>query len=85
MPADLVQYVAGVEQARCLGILQRHMLWLYPDAAAYGEKDKALIVGCLDEIEKSIGRGPAADVPSREVHLAMVASLKRTFARECTR
>ena len=84
MPADLVQNLAGDEKARCLGILQRHMLWQYRDDAPYGPKDKALIVGCLDEIETSIGQGPAADVPSREAHLAMVASLKRRFARDFT-
>ena len=84
MPADLVQYLAGDEKARCLGILQRHMLWQYRDDAPYAPKDKALIVGCLDDIETSIGQGPAADVPSREAHLAMVASLKREFARDFT-
>ena len=84
MPADLVQYLAGDEKARCLGILHRHMLWQYRDDAPYAPKDKALIVGCLDDIETSIGQGPAADVPSREAHLAMVASLKREFARDFT-
>ena len=61
------------------------MLWQYRDDAPYGPKDKALIVGCLDDIETRIGQGPAADVPSREAHLAMVASLKREFARDFTR
>jgi hypothetical protein len=82
MPADLVQYLAGDEKARCLGILQRHMLFQYRDDAPYGPKDKALIVGCLDGIETSIGQGPASGAPSREAHLAMVASLKREFARD---
>ena len=84
MPADLVQHLAGGEKARCLGILDRHMRYQYRDDAPYGPKDKALIVGCLDEIETDIGRAPAAEVPSRETQLAMIASLKRSFARDFT-
>ena len=84
MPAELVQHVSGGEQARCLGILQRHTLWQYRDDAPYGPKDKALILGCLDEIETSIGSRPASDAPSGQAHLAMVASLKRTLARDFT-
>lgn len=81
MPADLVQYLGGDDKARCLGILQRHVLWQYRDDAPYGPEDKALIVGCLSDIETNIGQTPAG-VPSRVAHLAMVASLKRQFARD---
>jgi erythromycin esterase-like protein len=84
MAADLVQYLAGDEKPRCLGILQRHLLWQYRGDAPYGPKDKALIVGCLDEIERTIGQERAAGLPSREVHLAMVASVRRSFARDFT-
>jgi erythromycin esterase-like protein len=84
MPAALVQYLAGDEKARCLGILQRHTLWQYRADAPYGPKDKALIVGCLDDIGTRIGQRPAAGVPLRVAHLAMVASLKRLFARDFT-
>lgn len=84
MPADLAQHLPGHEQARCLGLLQRHLLYQYREDAPYGPKDRDLIVSCLDEIETAIGRAPAADNPSREAHLAMVASLKRSFARDFT-
>ena len=83
MPAELVQHLAGGGQARCLGILQRHMLWQYRDDAPYGPADKALIVSCLDEIEKRIA-ATATDASVRAAHLAMVASLKRQFARDFT-
>lgn len=82
MPADLTQHLAGQEQSRCLGILQRHMLWQYRDDAPYSPKDKGLILECLDEIGASIGSAAAA--PSRDARLAMVASLKRQFARDFT-
>lgn len=84
MAADLVQYLADAEKARCLGILQRHMLWQYRDDAPYGAEDKARIVGCLDEIETIIRHVPAADVRTREIHGAMIASVKRSFARDFT-
>jgi len=80
MPADLAEFLHGDEKARCLAILKRHTLWQYSSDAPYGPKDKALILGCLDEIESGVAaaRGGAG----RDYVLAMIENLKRTFARE---
>ena len=54
MPADLAVLLDGDDRPRCLAILQKHMLWQYTNEAPYGPKDKALILGCLDKIERSL-------------------------------
>ncbi|MGC1089381.1 MAG: hypothetical protein WA894_13140, partial [Candidatus Acidiferrum sp.] len=56
MSSDLVQSLRGDERLRCLAILQKHLLWQYTDDAPYGPSDKTKIVGCLDEIEGSLGQ-----------------------------
>jgi len=70
MPADLTASLAGEEKSRCLAILQRHMLWQYGSDSPYGPKDKALILGCLDRVDRSEYAG------------AMVDNMKRRLARD---
>jgi len=76
MASDLVEYLEGDEKARCLATLQRHALWQYTNDSPYGPKDKALILGCLDSIEKR----PSSAAPLREYYTEMVESLKRRLA-----
>ena len=79
MPADLAALLDGDDRARCLAILQKHTLWQYTNDAPYGPKDKALILGCLDQIESSLS------APGKSGHVyerAMVENLKRYFARD---
>jgi erythromycin esterase-like protein len=80
MPADLAEFLQGDEKARCLAILQRHTLWQYGSDAPYGPKDKALILGCLDQIESGVS-APSAGA-GRDYVMAMIENLKRTFARD---
>jgi erythromycin esterase-like protein len=80
MPADLVEYLEGDDKARCLAILQRHLLWQYTNEAPYSPKDKALILGCVDKIESNLAR--PRESPAREYDLAMLESLKRRFAQD---
>jgi erythromycin esterase-like protein len=82
MPSDLVEYLRGDEKARCLAILQKHTLWQYTADAAYGPGDKALILGCLDGIETRVSHAHANEAHWREYDIAMIESLKRSFARD---
>ncbi len=82
MPADLVHYLQGGAKANCLSILQRHFRWEYTGDAPYSFKDKTLILGCLDTIESGIAKAGPGDERFREYDLAMVGSLKRSFARD---
>jgi CxxC motif-containing protein (DUF1111 family)/erythromycin esterase-like protein len=80
MPADLVEHLQGEEKARCLGILQKHLLWQYAADAPYSPKDKALILGCVDEIGTNISKASAAGFG--EYDRAMIDNLKRTIGRD---
>lgn len=80
MPADLVQYLGADDRSRCLGVLQKHMLWQYTSDVPYGAKDQAAILGCLDAIEAKLVAKSSAGV--RALHRAMVANLKRTIRRD---
>jgi erythromycin esterase-like protein len=80
MASDLAEYLRGDEKARCLAILQRHALWQYTDDSPYGPKDKALILGCLDNIETGLTKAPSSAAPFREYYREMVESLKRLLA-----
>jgi erythromycin esterase-like protein len=82
MPSDLVQYLQGDAKTQCLAILEKHTLWQYDAQSPYAPKDKALILGCLDSVEAAISKTPSGDAPFREFDLAMVVSLKRSFARD---
>lgn|SRR5579859_228532 len=82
MPSDLVQYLQGDERSRCLATLQKHMLWQYTDDAPYGPPDEAKIVGCLDRIEARLPGEQKGKAPWAEEDRAMIASLKRYFARD---
>jgi erythromycin esterase-like protein len=82
MPSDLVEYLQGDAKTQCLSILQRHMSWQYSNDAPYSSRDKALIVGCLDRIETNIPKTPSRDASFREHDIAMIESLKRSFARD---
>jgi erythromycin esterase-like protein len=56
------------------------MLWQYTDMAPYGPNDKALILGCLDTINRMLaasGNGEA-----KEYDRAMIQNLRRTLARD---
>jgi erythromycin esterase-like protein len=79
MPSDLAALLAGDDRAQCLAILQKHMLWQYTNEAPYGPKDKALILGCLDKIERSLS---SAGNAGHAYERAMVENLKRCFARD---
>lgn len=79
MASDLVASLQGDEQARCLGILQRHLSYQYTDAAPYSAKDKALILGCLDATERALGAG---DSTANESERAMAQNLRRLLARD---
>jgi len=81
MSSDLVQYLEGDERSRCLAVLNKHMLWQYTDDNPYSPSDKAKIVGCLDEIESRISQPGESKRPWAEEDKAMIASLKRNFAR----
>jgi erythromycin esterase-like protein len=84
MPSDLVEYLQGDDKVRCLAILQKHTLWQYTSDAPYGPRDKALILGCLGEIEARLSpsRKSAAALAQEEPDLAMIENLKRYFVRD---
>ena len=82
MPSDLVEYLQGDAKTQCLAILQKHTLWQYDAKSPYGPKDKAAILGCLNSVEVAISRTQSSDVPFRDYDIAMVESLKRSFARD---
>ena len=84
MPAYLVRHLSEEEQARCLGVLRKHMLWQYTADAPYGPSDKANIVGCLNEIAAQLASPPQRSEPHAAEDKAMVASLERNFARNFT-
>lgn len=79
MPAALAAYLPRGQKARCLGILQKQMLWQYTSDAPYGPQDKARILACLDSIGAQLGETSA---PGRTDALAMIGSLKRRFDRD---
>jgi len=82
MPSDLVEYLQGDEKTRCLATLQRHTLWQYTEDSPYSPRDKARILGCLDSIETSVAQAPSSTAPFRDYDVAMIDSLKRSFARD---
>jgi erythromycin esterase-like protein len=80
MPEELADHLTGADQAACLAILQRHMLWQYTAEAPFGPADKARILGCVDEIDSSLSHAGERSAP--EYDRAMLDNLRRTFARE---
>jgi erythromycin esterase-like protein len=82
MSSDLVEYLHGDSKAQCLAILRKHTLWQYDTKSPYSPKDKALIVGCLDSVQTAVSKAQSGAAPFREYDLAMVESLKRSFARD---
>lgn len=80
MPADLVTYLGGEDRARCLAVLQRHMLWQYANDSPYSAKDKALILACLNRVEARLP--PASAAGDAVYRRAMIENLKRTLARD---
>jgi CubicO group peptidase (beta-lactamase class C family)/erythromycin esterase-like protein len=80
MAFDLVESLRADDRQRCLGILQRHMLWQYGAAAPYGPKDKALILGCLDAMDRTLAA--SGDSVANEYELAMIQNLRRNLARD---
>lgn len=77
MPADLVQYLRGDVKQDCLHTLERHTLWQYTSDSPYSPKDKALILGCLDQIQAAASTARSADTT---YDLAMLRSLRRILA-----
>jgi erythromycin esterase-like protein len=80
MPVDLADHLQGADKMRCLGILQRHTLWQYSSEAPYSPQDKALILGCLDEIEPKLA--VSGDSANGEYESMMIQNLRRRFARD---
>ena len=80
MPADLVRYLGGDDRARCLGVLQKHMLWQYTSETPYNANAQAAILGCLGQIEAKVSS--AARTVDGEDDLAMIRNLKRTITRD---
>lgn len=80
MPADLAEYLGEADKARCRAVLEKHMLWQYSDETPYGPKDKALILGCLDQIGAALSRGRHR--PGREYDVAMIENLHELIARD---
>ena len=83
MASDLVQYLKGDEKERCLGVLQRHLLWQYTESAPYAPSDKEKISGCLNEIQTQLS-STKEKVSSIEESRAMVDSFQRELARNFT-
>lgn len=77
MPAELVRYLRGDAKQDCLHTLERHTLWQYTSDSPYSPKDKALILGCLDQIGAAASASRSADTT---YDLAMLRSLRRRFA-----
>lgn len=79
MASDLVQYLEGDTKARCLSALQRHTLWQYSSDSPYSPKDKARLIGCLDQIEAAASKVHTYNA-GRDCEMA--ASLKRLLSRD---
>ena len=77
MPADLVHYLQGDVKQGCLHTLERHTLWQYTNDSPYSPKDKALILGCVDQIEAAASTSRSADTT---YDLAMLRSLRHSLA-----
>lgn len=77
MPADLVHNLQGDKKRDCLHTLERHTLWQYTSDSPYSPKDKALILGCLDQIEAAASTSRSGDTT---YDLAMVRSLRHSLA-----
>jgi erythromycin esterase-like protein len=77
MPADLVQYLQGDARQNCLRVLERHTLYQYSSDSPYSLKDKALILGCLDQIEAAASTARSADTT---YDLGMLRSLRNSVA-----
>ena len=77
MPADLVHYLQGDARQDCLHTLERHTLWQYTSDSPYSPRDKALILGCLDQIEAAASTSRLADTTYDR---AMLRSLRHSLA-----
>lgn len=80
MVSDLVASLPDDDRARCVGILQRHLMYQYDNAAPYSPKDKSLILGCLDVVGRAFTT--PRDSAAHEYELAMIHSLRRNLARD---
>ncbi len=79
MSSDLVQSLPNEEKARCLAVLQRHLVWQYTKEAPYGPPDKEKIVGCLNEIRIQFSSAKE-NTPFNEEARAMTVQLCRGAA-----
>lgn len=84
MSSDLVRPLQGDERSRCLGVLEKHLLWQYAKEAPYGPSDKAKIIGCLEEAEDRLSQPEERNKSWAEDDRAMIGSLKRNLARDFT-
>jgi erythromycin esterase-like protein len=79
MPSALASSLPGDERARCLAILEKHMLWQYTSDTPYGPQDKARILDCLDSVKAQLSETSS---PARADDLAIIDSLERQFDRD---
>ena len=79
MPSVLATLLPGDGKARCLAILEKHMLWQYTSNAPYGPQDKARILDCLGSMKAQLRETTS---PARADDLAIIDSLERQFDRD---
>lgn len=79
MLTDLAEYLQGDDKPQCLAIFQRHTLWQYTAEAPYSQKDRALILACLDKMEP--GLALAKNRAVRDYGASMIENLRRSLAR----
>lgn len=80
MLTDLAEFSPGDDKVQCLAVFQRHALWQYTAEAPYGQKDRALILGCLDKVEAGLAR--AKNIAVRDYDAEMIENLRRSLARD---
>ena len=79
MAGDLAQYVQGDSKGLCRAALQRHTQWQYSSASPYSRRDKARLIGCLDQMQSAAAKVHSDDA-ARDFEMA--ASLKRLLSRD---
>lgn len=80
MAGELAGHLRGDRRAACEASLARHLRWEYDERHAYAEPVRAVLVGCLAEIEATLSAAPPS--PPVAEHAVMAASLRRSLARD---
>jgi erythromycin esterase-like protein len=78
LAAALARYLPTASRSRCQAELERHMNWRYDDANPFSPDVRAVLVGCVTEVEAALAR-PTTTVERDDA--AMAASLHRLFDR----